>query len=74
MQSPILRLCNYDLKICPSMPGLNASRHQCLNEIGGRRHEGAAREDPAAPRLREGPFKIDTNGFLMNHRLSKSII
>ena len=25
MQSPILRLCNYALKICPSMPGLNAS-------------------------------------------------
>ena len=27
------------------MPGLNASRSQCLNRIGGRRHEGAARED-----------------------------
>ena len=27
------------------MPGLNASGHQCLNGIGGRRHEGAARED-----------------------------
>ena len=37
--------CRYALKICPSMPGLNASRPQCLKKIWGRRHEGAARED-----------------------------
>ena len=43
MQCPILRLCNYALKICPAMPSLNASRPQYLNGIGGRRHEGAAR-------------------------------
>ena len=49
MQCPILRLCNYALKICPAMPSLNASRPQYLNEIGGRRHEGAAREDPPPP-------------------------
>ena len=33
----------------PSMPGLNASRPQCLNAIGGRRHEAAGREDPPPP-------------------------
>ena len=49
MQSPIIRLCNYAVKICPSMPGLDVSRSQCLNKIGGRRHEGAAREDPPPP-------------------------
>ena len=44
-EDPVMQLRFLDLPINARPQCLNASMPQCLNRIGGRRHEGAARED-----------------------------